>query len=119
MRKLILLLVLITVHPCAWPAEPCKTIHGRLHYYGGDGQLRIWHIGTRHDFTPDDSSWNMLHDWLTEGVKPSERKDYADPATAVDLFGDFNICPIEPFHEGAVQHARIISVANRRYVKSR
>ena len=23
---------------------------------GGDAQLRIWHIGTQHDYQPDDSS---------------------------------------------------------------
>jgi hypothetical protein len=104
---------------CAlWAAQPCETIHGRLHYYGGDGQLRIWHIGTHHDFTPDNSSWDTVHDWLTEGVKLPERKDYADPATAVDLYGDFEICPTEAFREGAVQHARVITVSHRRYVKN-
>jgi len=99
-------------------AEPCTTIHGRLHYYGGDGQLRIWHIGTHHDFTPDGSSWDTVIGWLREGVKPSEWKDYFDPAIAVDLFGDFHVCPTEPFREGAVQHAKVVSVSHRRYKKN-
>jgi hypothetical protein len=98
--------------------EGCSTIHGRLHYYGGDGQLRIWHIGTHHDFTPDESTWDMVREWLVEGVKPSERTDYADPATAVDLFGDFQICPTEPFHKGAVQQAKVKAVTHRRYAKN-
>ena len=118
MRKAILLLLLLTMNCALWAAEPCETIHGRLHYYGGDGQLRIWHIGTHHDFTPDNSSWDTVHHWLTEGVKLSERKDYADPATAVDLYGDFEICPTEPLRDGAVQHARVIAVSHRRYVKN-
>ena len=94
------------------------TIHGRLHFYGGDGQLRIWHIGTNHEFTPDDSSWDSVIGWLIDGVKPSERKNFASPAIAVDLFGDFQICPTEPFVKGAVQHARVIGVSHRRYVKN-
>ena len=99
-------------------AEPCTTIHGRLHFYGGDGQLLIWHIGTHHDFTPDESSWDTVMNWLRDGVKPSERKDYSDPAIAVNLYGDFEICPTEPFRKGAVQHARVIRVSHRRYVKN-
>jgi hypothetical protein len=118
MKKITLLLLLLAASRASWAADPCETIHGRLHYYGGDGQLRIWHIGTHHDFTPDNSSWGTVHDWLTEGVKPSERKNFADAATAVDLFGDFEICPTEPFREGAVQHAKVIAVSHRRYVKS-
>jgi len=98
--------------------DNCLTIHGRLHYYGGDGQLRIWHIGTHHEFTPDEATWDTVIGWLRAGVKPSEWKEYSDPAIAVDLFGDFQVCPTEPFREGAVQHAKVLSVARRRYAKS-
>jgi hypothetical protein len=41
-------LVLFASHLQA--ADSCFTIHGRAHLYGGDGQLRIWHVGTHHDF---------------------------------------------------------------------
>ena len=99
--------------------ESCMTIHGRLHFYGGDGQLRIWHIGTHHEFAPDDqSNWDTVISWLVDGVEPAHRKDYASPATAVDLFGDFHVCPTEPFRKGAVQHARVTGVSHRRYVKN-
>jgi len=98
--------------------EACSTIHGRLHYYNGDGQLRIWHIGTHHEFTPDESSWDMVIEWLRDGVKPSEAKGYVDPAIAVNLFGDFRICPTEPFRKGAVQHAKVVAVTHRRYIKN-
>ena len=118
MRTLALILVLAAMCINLQAAEPCTTIHGRLHYYGGDGQLRIWHIGTHHDFTPDGSSWDTVIGWLREGVKPSEWKDYFDPAIAVDLFGDFHVCPTEPFREGAVQHAKVVSVSHRRYKKN-
>jgi hypothetical protein len=98
--------------------DACSDIHGRLHFYGGDGQLRIWHVGTHHEFTPDDSTWDTVIGWLIDGVRPSERQNYATPATAVDLYGDFRICPTEPFREGSVQHAKVIAVAHRRYVKN-
>jgi hypothetical protein len=115
--KLAVILLFAAMGVRLWAAEPCTTIHGRLRYYGGDGQLRIWQIGTHHEFTPDESTWDTVITWLREGVKPAESKDYADPAVAVDLFGDFQICPTEPFQKGAVQQAKVISVAHRRYVK--
>jgi len=116
--RLALILLFAATNVQLWAGEPCATIHGRLHYYGGDGQLRIWQIGTHHEFTPDKSTWDTVIEWLRDGVKPSERKDYSDPAIAVNLFGDFQICPTEPFQKGAVQHAKVISVSHRRYVKN-
>jgi hypothetical protein len=117
LRTLALLVLFLGASNGLHAEEGCSTIHGRLHYYGGDGQLRIWHIGTHHEFTPDESSWNTVIEWLRDGVKPSEREDYADSATAVDLFGDFYICPTEPLRKGAVQPAKVISVTHRHYTK--
>jgi len=118
LRMLALLVLFLVANIGLHAEEGCSTIHGRLHYYGGDGQLRIWHIGTHHEFTPDESSWDMVIEWLRDGVKPSEKEDYADSAIAVDLFGDFYICPTEPFRKGAVQHAKVIAVTHRRYAKN-
>jgi hypothetical protein len=114
----VLLLLLFTASNQLKAAEPCTTIHGRLHFYGGDGQLRIWHIGTHHEFTPDGESWDRVIGWLIDGVRPSERVDYVTPAIAVDLYGDFLICPTESLLKGAVQHAKVVSVSHRRYVKN-
>ena len=116
--RVVALLVFILSTSGLRAEESCSTIHGRLHYYGGDGQLRIWVIGTHHEFTPDESSWDTVIGWLRDGVKPSKRSEYADPATAVDLYGDFQICPTEVLRKGAVQHAKVKAVTNRRYVKS-
>jgi len=92
------------------------TIHGRANYYGGDGQLRIWRIGTHHEYQPDESSWGAVIGWLEAGVKESDRPKHASPASAVHLFGDFLICPTEPFKKGSVQTARVKSVSRRHYV---
>jgi hypothetical protein len=92
------------------------TIHGRAHLYGGDGQLRIWHVGTHHDYEPDDSSRSRVEDWLEAGVKRPEKSQYASPASLVYSFADFLICPTEPFKKGSVQKAKVVSAEHRRYV---
>lgn len=100
----------------AQQTDSCRTIHGRAHFYGGDGQLRIWEIGTHHEYRPDQASDSVVLGWLEAGVNKSERPDYASPASAVYMFGDFVICPVEPYKKGAVQTVAVKSVEHRRYV---
>ena len=96
-------------------ADTCTTIRGRAHLYCGDGQLRIWHVGTHHEYEPDESSRQRVEGWLEAGAK--DTKDSAcSPASTVDLFADYLICPVEPFKAGSVQQAKVISVQHRRYV---
>lgn len=90
-------------------------IHGRAHLYGGDGGIRIWHVGTHHDYEPDESSGARVEKWLEAGVNESERH-YASPASMVLLFADFLICPTEPFKKGSVQQAKVKSASHRHYV---
>ncbi len=111
------LLVALLVSPIS-AAEPCSVIHGRAHYYCGDGNLRIWHVGTHHMYTPDESSDSRVMDWLEAGVKDSDKTKYACPVGTVDLFADFLICPTEPFKKGSVQKANVKSATHRRYVHS-
>jgi hypothetical protein len=113
---LVPLLTFLAVHGL-YAAEPCKVIHGRAHFYGGDGQLRIWQIGTHHEYEPDEPSWPRVIKWLEAGVPESERANYASPASSVNLYADFLICPTEPFKQGSVQRATIKSASHRRYVK--
>jgi hypothetical protein len=118
MRTLPLLCLAVFI-PCGLHAEEaCMTIHGRAHYYGGDGQLRIWHIGTRHEYQPDESSFPVVLSWLNAGVKPADRPKYASPASTVYLFADFEICPSEPFQPGSAQKARVKSASDRHYVST-
>jgi hypothetical protein len=123
-RILVALLFPTTIqHPYALiaipssPAGPCITFHGRAHYYSGDGQLRIWRIGTHHEFEPDRSTYDQVISWLTAGVPPAERRDYASPESAMNLFADFEVCPVEPLRQGAVQQAKILSATHRHYVR--
>jgi hypothetical protein len=113
---LVMVLNVFAVHGL-YAAEACRVIHGRAHFYGGDGQLRVWHIGTRHEYEPDESSLPRVMKWLEAGVPENERANYASPASSVYLYADFLICPTEPFKPGSVQRAKIKSASRRRYVK--
>jgi hypothetical protein len=111
MLKIAVVCLLLTLSSEAQTTESCKVIHGRARLYCGDGQLRIWHIGTRHDFEPDDSSWQRVEGWLEAGAKPTGAcQDNAD------LFADFLICPTEPYKKGAVQKAKVKAAYHRHYV---
>ena len=119
MRILAAICLLVGVAFSLHAQNGCMTIHGRAHLYGGDLQLRIWHIGTHHDFEPAGDSWVRVIDWLNEGTTRSERQEYNIPSTAVDLFADFVVCPTEPFKQGSVQKAKVLSATHRRYVHFR
>src|SRR5215212_3674743 len=93
---LLLTLAVITTLPLH-AADSCFTLRGRAHLYSGDGQLRIWHVGTHHDFEPDESSFARVVGWLEAGVKQSEKSQNPSPGSMVYLFADFLVCPTEPF----------------------
>ena len=100
--------------------DACFTIHGRAHLYGGDGNLRIWHVGTHHEYQPDASSRESVVSWLEAGVKdPENVHTAASPASTISMFADFVICPTEPFKKGSVQTAKIVSAQHRVYVPAK
>jgi hypothetical protein len=107
--------IVASVAPKLMAAQKCEVIHGRAHYYCGDGNLRIWHIGTHHEYEPDSTSYDRVSRWLEAGVTQAEKKNLACPAGAIDLYADFLICPTEPFKRGAVQHAAVKSATHRHY----
>jgi hypothetical protein len=117
MRLLYFLAGLLIFPHTALAVDPCVVIHGRAHFYNGDGQLRVWHVGTRHEFEPDNTSWDRVIGWLTEGTKKGDSENSVSPESNIMLFGDFTVCPTEPFRQGSVQQARVISVKNRHYVR--
>jgi hypothetical protein len=94
----------------ALAAPPCQQIHGRAHLYMGDGQLRIWHIGTRHDFEPSDlSSTDKIRHFLDDD------KDWTAPSRRY-LFAEFTVCPTERFKEGSVQRVTIEKIRHPRVI---
>ena len=98
-------------------ADACVTFHGRANLYGGDLQLRIWQIGTHHEFEPVGSCFDRVLDWLNAGVSRKDKEAYVIPASSVYLFADFVVCPTEPFKKRSVQQAEVRSATHRHYVK--
>jgi hypothetical protein len=114
---LCLLLSCVFIFPfTAFASHPCFVIHGRAKLYDGDGQLRIWHIGTHHEFEPDETSSDRVDGWLIAGTPKDYPKEFIAPESHLFLFGDFTVCPTEPLRRGAVQKAKIMAVKNRHYV---
>lgn len=111
----LLILILVTTTSPLHAAGDCVVIHGRAHYYCGDGNLRIWHIGTHHEYEPDNSSWDRVVHWIEVGENQAEKESLACPAGAINLYADFLICPTEPFKKGAVQHVVVKSATDRHY----
>jgi len=118
-KSILLACVILTTAGRVYAANNCVTLHGRARFYCADGQLRIWHIGTHHEFEPDETSWDRVIGWLDAGVKESDRKQGPCAVSEIDLYADFEVCPTEPLREGAVQHAVIKSASHRRYVPAK
>ena len=116
MRTLLLLCLFVIASPPLHADDSCRVIHGRAHLHGSDGQLRIWHIGTHHEYEPDELSWPRVEKWLEAGVTEREKATLASPASMVYLVADFLLCPTEPFRKGAVQRAEVKSAIHRHYV---
>jgi hypothetical protein len=107
--------ILVSLPSTLHASEPCRLVHGRAHSYGGDGRLRIWEVGTHHEFQPDDSSWDTVLSWLQAGVTERESK-FASQISLVDMYADFLICPTEPWKKGSVQQAAVKSADHRHYI---
>jgi hypothetical protein len=114
MRTLALICLSLFISLPLQGADTCMTIRGRARLYCGDGQLRIWNVGTHHEYEPDESSWERVVGWLKAGAKAKDSG--CSSASTVDLFANYLICPTEPFKAGSVQQAKIISAQDRRYV---
>ena len=98
--------VLLATHPAAagqssWkcpaqPIEPCVTRHGRLSSRNGIA-LKIWLIGTTRMVALEND---------IEDLPPLLQK-YLDMTSAEHsyIFGDFDICPVEPDTPGHLRRA--------------
>ena len=95
-------------NPCKTPENraSCVWVHGRLRYGSGTPAVRLWKIGTHHVFG------------ILSGPRTSDDLDNEHPelpANVADklqpfknqVFGDFEICPLEPEKPGSMQSACI------------
>jgi len=103
--------------PCKTPqnAASCYWTHGRLQEYEGTPAYRLWKIGTHHllGIYSGPSAWrgNRLSiDNEDPEFPPNLRK--LIHSGSVRVFGDFEVCPLEPERAGSMQAACMESAKN-------
>ena len=81
------------------PVEPCFKHHGRLSSQAGIA-LKLWLLGTTRMVGVDND----------EGDLPADVRKYLE-LTSPDhsyIFGDFDICPLEPDTPGRLRHVCVV-----------
>lgn len=111
--KLVLLmaLALLAGAPVALVGPPmksgtCQWVHGRFNLWNGSSVRRIWIIGTRRIVALRDEDADV----------PKAIEEYLDEHAYLKksdgLFGDFEICAVEPNLRGHMQHVRLRATKN-------
>lgn len=127
LRLMIMLLLLTSPPPVAakdYRQDPCEAaanlaclhIHGRLASGNGTPSTRLWHIGTRHIYGIYSNWYGFLHDDETLDNESPELhftlpKDIPRPG-GFTVYGDFDLCPLEPLMRGHMQAACIASATH-------
>jgi hypothetical protein len=109
-------------HVCKSPevADRCFQAHGRLIYGNGTPAMRLWQIGTHHEFGIYSSLQGYRCDQngkcldnespnLPPGV---EKFVYVPVPYGPPVFADFEVCPLEPHIPGHMQAACIKSATH-------
>jgi hypothetical protein len=91
---------------------PCYRVHGRLFWANGAPNIRIWIIGThrilgvrRNEKGVPDSVVKLLNAPGVENIFQNE------------VYGDFEVCPLEKRVEGHMQDVCVESPANMKLVQ--
>ena len=132
MRAVLLMMTIFSAALClqALPRDvskrriPCKTLenapscywaHGRLQEYEGTPAYRLWKIGTHHllGIYSGPSVWrgNRLSADNEDPEFPSNARRLIQSGV-VQIFGEFEVCPLEPERPGFMQAACIESAKN-------
>ena len=109
--------------PCKTPenASICYWTHGRLRVGNGDPSLRMWKVGTKRILGilsgPNAYRRDPLDNEHPELPANLERVYETIAQTGQDhvfyqVFGDFEVCPLEPEHPGWMQAVCIESAKN-------
>lgn len=101
--------------PCKTPANgpTCYWTHGRLEFYNGTPSFRLWKVGT-HRLLGIYSGPSVDRDGLdNEGPEfPASMNREFDLIRGDRIFGDFEVCPLEPEKPKTMQAACIESAKN-------
>ena len=102
--------------PCKTPevATSCYWAHGRLGWGNGTPSFRLWKIGTKRVLGiysgPSVDRWGL--DSERPELPVNLEKQFAEFRDFLRIFGDFEVCPLEPEKEGVMQAACIESAKN-------
>ncbi len=100
--------------PCKTPANAasCYWTHGRLGFYNGNPAFRLWKIGTHRllGIYSGPSADRFGEDNEHPEFPPNVARTFVP--THNRIFGDFEVCPLEPERQGAMQAACIESAKN-------
>jgi len=89
----------------------CYWVHGRLSVYNGNPTYRLWKIGTHHLFGILSGPGSLKRN-PDDGVEAELPDNIAFRSTGTQIFGDFEICPLERETSGEMQDACIESAKN-------
>jgi hypothetical protein len=84
----------------------CFTVHGRYALYnGGSPQTRIWIVGSKRLLGVEDLMEGEDDPWI-----PANLKSHLRPG--VDIFGDFEVCPLAKEQAGAMRAVCVESASH-------
>jgi hypothetical protein len=103
--------------PCKTPeiATSCIQIRGRLRAGNGTPSTRLWQIGTHHIFGIYSNRYGFMHDGGTLDNEAPELHfafPKGEPKGGWTVYGDFEVCPLEPFIQGRMQAACIANATH-------
>jgi hypothetical protein len=127
-RQLILVLILASTQGVAketYRREPCKTpeiaatcfhVHGRLTAGNGTPSTRLWPFGTHHLYGIYSNRYGFRHDNPTLDNEAPELH-FTFPKGLPEksgwtVYGDFEVCPLEPLKQGRMQAACIAGASH-------
>jgi len=92
----------------------CTRFHGRLSAGNGTPRVRLWPVGTHHLYGIYSNRYGFIHDSPTlDNEAPDLHFELpqgaADPFWTV--YGDFEVCILEPRIQGHMQAACIVSAS--------
>ena len=94
-------------------AASCYWTHGRLANYDGTPTLRLWKIGTKRILAIHSGPRFKLGDnEENENPEVPANVSRAFKSFETEVFGDFEVCPLEPAQSGVMQRACIESAKN-------
>jgi hypothetical protein len=102
--------------PCKTPdnATSCCWTHGRFGLHNGNPAFRLWRIGTHRILgIYSGPSVDRINSPDNEDPElPASVRRKFTPFKTMGVFGDFEVCPLEPEREGVMQAACIESAKN-------